>query len=112
MYPVGATGLAVLAYETCGHLPGNDDDEDIYNETVRAGMEYILNNGHTVPIGSQPHCYPDTDGDGIGIRLDSNVARQGYESAIAIMALVASGDSNAVATSTSSPTSTATVTST
>ncbi len=102
-FPVGASGLAILAYETRGHLPGNNDEEDIYNETVLKGMQYILNNSHTVPIGPQLYCYPDTDGDGIGIRFNSAAGVQGYETGISMMALVASGDSNMVASSTSSP---------
>ena len=36
------TGAAVMSFEENGHLPGNPDTEDIYAETVRQGLNWIL----------------------------------------------------------------------
>ena len=42
-YDMGATGLALLAFEENGHLPTNSYDEDIYAEYVRKGLDWLVN---------------------------------------------------------------------
>jgi hypothetical protein len=39
---VAITGAAVMAFEENGHLPGNTDTEDIYAETTRRGIDFLL----------------------------------------------------------------------
>ena len=41
-YGIGATGLAVLAFEENGHLPTNNTQEDIYAEAVMDGLTWLL----------------------------------------------------------------------
>ncbi len=95
-HKVGGTGAAILAFELQGHLPTNDIEKDIYAEYVCKGLDFIFAHAYRQELDEQKHGDPDTDGDEIGIYFKSG-GRGMYESAIAMMAIIASGSPNLIA---------------
>jgi hypothetical protein len=91
---VARTGLAVLKFETRAIEQGKDPMDIVnyeYAQEVIDGLAYIMANMHTQPIGVQPAGDPDGDGDGIGIYFNNCSGHDIYNSAIAMMAISASG---------------------
>ena len=92
---MGTTGLAVLAFEENAHYGNNDEDEDIYAETVQLGLDWILNTyGRTEFIEEQPAGDPDTDGDSLGVYFGNWPAV--YENGIAVLAVAASNQPDSI----------------
>jgi hypothetical protein len=89
------TAMALLAFEDNGHLPINDIDEDIYAEYVQAGLSYLFTTFYSTSVPVQGAGDPEadapgnTDHNGIGIGVNSD--RNGYETGMAMMAIVGSG---------------------
>ncbi|MFH2091120.1 MAG: hypothetical protein ABIJ31_02045 [Pseudomonadota bacterium] len=95
---VGETSMAMIAFENHGHnleAPASD----IYLKTVREGIRYIMNRAEIVDLSVQacigdPEGVPgdpayddlDTDNDGIGITF--YWGQEGYESPLAMLAIV------------------------
>jgi hypothetical protein len=94
-YPAAATAMALLALENNQHLPINDINEDIYAEYVQAGLDYLFTTFYSTPVPVQGAGDPEadapgnTDHNGIGIGVNSS--RNGYETGMAMMAIVGSG---------------------
>jgi len=95
-YPVGSTGLAVLAFENHGHLPTGDPAVDPYVDVVRKGLDYLFANAYRQDIGVQPAGDPDSNGNGFGIYFSSGEPL--YETGIVMMTIVASQAPDRVAT--------------
>ncbi len=89
------TAMALLAFEVNAHLPINDTNEDIYAEYVQAGLDYLFTRFYSTSVPVQGAGDPEddapgnTDHNGIGIGVNSS--RSGYETGMAMMAIVASG---------------------
>ncbi len=94
-YYAAPTAMALLAFEDNGHLPLNDYDEDIYAEYVQAGLDYLFTRLYVQSVPPQGAGDPeqvvcgnaDANGTGIGV----NSGRNGYETGMALMAVVGSG---------------------
>jgi len=85
-YPVACTGMAVLAFENFGHLPG--DLADPYHITVEKGLDYLFTQAHVQTLTAQPAGDPDTNGNGIGIYFSASDTI--YQTPMVLMAIVAS----------------------
>lgn len=72
-----STGMALLAFEENGHLPGNDIDDDIYSEYVRKGLNYLFGNATTMAMSPQTAGIPDINGNGLGVYVSSNTYANG-----------------------------------
>lgn len=94
---LGATGMAVQAWEIQGHKANGDYDTNPFVEDVRRGLNYCLSKTYSLPISVQPAGDPDTNGNGIG--LYSSLQSQLYETGIVLMALANSGDPDIIADS-------------
>ncbi|NIM98123.1 MAG: PKD domain-containing protein, partial [candidate division Zixibacteria bacterium] len=94
-YPAAATAMALLAFENNQHLPINDINEDIYAEYVQAGLDFLFTTFYSTSVPVQEAGDPEenapgnTDNNGIGIGVNSS--RNGYETGMAMMAIVGSG---------------------
>jgi hypothetical protein len=93
---VASTALAVLKFETRAIELGLDpmDEEYEYSAQVINGLDYIMTNAHNVPISPQPAGDPDSNGNDIGTYFNQDYTgayHVVYNSAIAMMALSASG---------------------
>ena len=88
-YDVAAAGFNVQAMEENGHLMFNDDSADIYAETVRKGLNWLLNNSTCArtTIAMQTSGDPDSNGNGKGAYLYDGVYANGIGAAALIMAL-------------------------
>jgi hypothetical protein len=88
---VASTGASTEAFEINGSLPNGDPDEDPYVETVQRGLNYLLSELYSEPVGQDatncPLGVPDANGNGFGLAVNGNVV---YESGIALMALSSS----------------------
>jgi hypothetical protein len=89
-YQVGATGLALIAFENHGHNL-QSADSNIYKKSVRQGVQWLLDHASQVGINNQ-RCIgnPDTNGNGKGVVIGN--AYHIYEPSIALLALVNSAD--------------------
>jgi hypothetical protein len=94
-YWIACTSMAVLAFENDGYHAG---DGSIYATNVAKGLDYLLANGYTQPIGAQPAGNPDTNGNGFGIYFNDPWGQVTYQTPMVLMALVGSQTPNAVAT--------------
>jgi hypothetical protein len=98
-YLVASTSTAVLVFEIHGHMPIGDKGEDPYVETVKRGLNYVFTRcySRTIsgPSSSCPYGNPDTNGNGIGIDINSGLPV--YEIGMVMMAIAASGDPNTIA---------------
>jgi len=86
---VATTATAVNAFEANTHVPTGDPADDPYVETVRLGLNYMLDRLQAETISVQPAGDPDTNGNGLGIRVNENY--YGYQSGMVMDALIASG---------------------
>jgi len=88
-YDVAAGGFNVQAMEENGHLMLNDDHADIYAETVRKGLNWLVNNSYCLrtAISMQTSGDPDSNGNGKGAYLYDGVYANGIGTAALIMAL-------------------------
>jgi RHS repeat-associated protein len=94
-YYANTTASAVQAYEINGHLETGDPDEDPYVNAVRGGIDYLLTTLRTYNIFPQGGEDPDTNGNGIGLYVNSS--RSIYETGAVMDAFVASGTPDAMA---------------
>jgi hypothetical protein len=96
-YQVGRGGQAILALEEQAGLLGISplDATYPYSQNVEDGLDYIFNLLQQVAIGNQTAGDPDTNGNGIGIRVGSHPS---YETGIALMAICASQEPTRVVT--------------
>jgi len=92
---VSPTAAAVAAFEMRGHFGTNDPVQDIYAETVQAGLEYIFSNLTTEAISAQPYGNPDSNGDGVGIH--STASAKAYEHGLIMYAIALSRSPNVLA---------------
>jgi len=95
-YPIATTGTAVLAFEVQGHQAGGDPVSDPYVGTVQRGLNYLLDQLQSQPIGAQPAGDPDANGNGLGLYAASEDSTVMYEVGIVAMALAGSGTPDAV----------------
>lgn len=95
-YYASATGSAIQAFEINGHLQEGDNQEDPYVETVNKGLGYMFLRLRQRAIGVQTYGDPDTNGNGIGIEVDSD--RPIYEGGMVMDAIASSSTPLAFAT--------------
>lgn len=94
-YAAAPTAMAILTFEDNGHLPINDINKDIYAEYVQAGLDYLFTTFYSISVPVQEAGDPEedaagnTDHNSIGIGVNSG--RNGYETGMAMMAIVGSG---------------------
>ncbi len=95
-YHASATAMALLAFENNNHLPINDYDDDIYAEYIQAGLDYLFTRFYVQsPLPPQGAGDPEqvvcgnADANNMGTGVNSN--RNGYETGMALMAIVGSG---------------------
>ncbi len=81
---IAGTGAALLSLEENGHKPNNNINTDIYAEYVRLGLDYLFSEIQVNTISTQPAGNPDTDGDGKGAFITSDV----YANGIASLAVI------------------------
>jgi RHS repeat-associated protein len=95
-YYVALTGSNVLAFENNGHLPNGDPLSDPYVEDVTRGLNFLFTQMVPQPLdpAQSPHGDPDTNGNGIGISINSS--RYTYEIGPAMMAVAASTTPEAI----------------
>ena len=86
---------SVNAFEVNGHVESGDPNNP-YVETVQRGMRTLFTCLAATGIGAQALGNPDTNGNGLGIRV--NQGNQLYQGGMAMDAIVASGTPDAVAT--------------
>jgi len=95
-YPIGATGMALVAFENHGHNL-QAPDSDIYKKSVQRGIQYLLDNASNQVIGSQANIGNpeandgDSDADNKGVLFGNDDM---YTASIAVLALVNSCDEN------------------
>lgn len=100
--PVASTAMAVLAFENFGHYGWNVSDP--YHTTVQNGLNWLFSTASVQPIdGTNSAGNPDTNGNGFGIGwyydgavVDGGVS--GYETPMALLAIVASNSQTSVTT--------------
>lgn len=97
--PITPAATAILAFEVQGHQADGDPGTDPYVETVQRGLNYLLDQMQSQPIGTQPAGDSDTDGNGPGLFAASNAGTVMYEVGIVAMALAGSGTPDAKARS-------------
>jgi len=71
-YSASPTASVVQAFEINGHLQEGDNCENPYVETVNDGFDYMFTTLRSRNIGHQTHGNPDTNGNGIGIEVNSS----------------------------------------
>jgi hypothetical protein len=89
----GKTGLAVLKLEDRAFELGFGSPFDPaypFSGNVQMGLDYLFAQAEVIPIWPQPAGDPDTNGNGIGIRIWFD--HPTYETGIAMMAIAASRD--------------------
>ena len=92
---LGATGMAVQAWEIQGHKADGNYNTNPFVEDVRRGLNYCLSRTYSLRVSPQLAGDPDTNGNGIG--LYSSLQSQLYETGIVLMALANSGDPDIIA---------------
>ena len=91
---LSATASAVNAFEANGHLESGNASNP-YTETVRYGLGYIFSQLRTELLGLQPAGDPDSNGNGIGIRPNTNYYP--YVGGAVMDAIITSGTPGALA---------------
>lgn len=95
-YGIGSTSAALLAFEENDHLPDEDDEEEIYAETVRKGLNTLFGQATTYNIGAAQHsdgiAVRDTDSNdnGRGIYFNGSSGHLTYSTPFAGMAVILS----------------------
>jgi fimbrial isopeptide formation D2 family protein len=101
---VGSTGFALVKLEErafeLGYTPF--DPNYLYKLNVEKGLAYLFSQVSIISISNQLHGNPDTDGDGIGIYINSG-SRTTYETGIVMMAIAASRAPDRIVNSPGSP---------
>lgn len=93
-YDVGSTSSSLLAFEENDHLPGEDDVEEIYAETIRRGLNTLFSLAVSHNIGSAQHsdgiAVRDTDSNNnnLGIYLNTSGGHRAYSTPFAGMAII------------------------
>ena len=100
-YQAGPTGLALIklqerAFEL-GYTPF--DPCYPYKQNVEKGLAYLFSQMSIIPISTQLHGNPDSEGDGNGVSVHSLT----YETGIAMMAIAASRAPDRIVNSPGSP---------
>lgn len=95
-YELPIAGFSLLAFEENGHLASYNDEDDIYAETVRKGLNYLLGKVARSAISVQSGGNPDSNGNGYGAYFFNNT----YSDAIPAAALIMSVTSQAAASNT------------
>lgn len=100
-YPLASTCVAVDAFQLHGSKVNADYGRDPYVETVQRGLNYLLGNTYSFPIGPQTAGNPDTNGNGIGVVANHSSSitdtRQTYIGGICMVTLASSGAPNRIA---------------
>jgi hypothetical protein len=68
-------------------LPSPFDPAYPYADNVAAGLNWLFDQGNTIPIVPQPAGDPDTDGDGLGVYFGPSWGHVTYTTASALMAI-------------------------
>ncbi|MBI5056096.1 MAG: PKD domain-containing protein [Nitrospirae bacterium] len=95
-YPIGSTGMALVALENHGHNL-QSPDSDIYKKSVQQGIQYLLNSAYNVQLSDQacigdPEANDgDTDNDDLGV-IFSGGGPEMYTDPIAMLAIVNSSE--------------------
>ncbi|MDD5705829.1 MAG: PKD domain-containing protein [Kiritimatiellae bacterium] len=89
-YRPSAAAGAVQALLTNGHRPEGDPTEDPYVETVNRGFDYLFSILQTRAMSAQPAGDPDTNGNGIG--LEVNTTHRGYQQGMTIDTIASTQD--------------------
>jgi len=101
-YRVANTGLALLKLETHATFMGMSplDPSYAYSDNVQAGLNWLFANSHNTTIGVQTYGDPDTNGTGIGVGVyeGGSTYLSPYQTGIALMAICASNEPNAIVT--------------
>jgi hypothetical protein len=89
---VGYTGFAVLKLETHALQTGQDPLDPAYEHysNVTAGLDYLFSMANTIPIVVQSAGDPDTNGNDLGVVIESGSGERMYETGVAMMAIAAS----------------------
>lgn len=93
-YSVGSTSSALLAFEENDHLPDEDDEDDVYAETVRRGLNTLFGMATAYNIGAAQHSdgivVRDTDSNdnGRGIYFPASGGHETYSTPFAGMAMI------------------------
>lgn len=95
-YPVSSTAMAVMAFEVNGFDSRDEREGNPYQRTVDRGLTHLLQSLETVELTAQPAGDPDTDGNGLGVRV-RKVDRPLYEVPLVAMALIAGQDPERIA---------------
>jgi len=97
-FPPAASAVSILAFENYGHRPINDPNDDIYQETVKAGLDYLCSVLYYYsPCPVQAHGNPDahgiypTPGTPDGRMMLLNWDRNNYQIGMLMMAFAAAG---------------------
>ncbi len=85
-YGVAATGLSILAFQENGHLPTNDPEIDVYAQTAKDGLDWLLtqSNNTVTSISTQTDGNPDANGNGKGALLYNNT----YANACGLLGII------------------------
>ena len=94
--PIGSTAMAALAFEVNGYDGRADRARTPYRETVDRALAYVLSRSEAVDLEPQPAGDPDSNKNGIGIRIEDK-GHQMYEVSLVAMALAASQDPDRLA---------------
>ncbi|MEW6221036.1 MAG: PKD domain-containing protein [Thermodesulfobacteriota bacterium] len=89
-YYASPTASAVQAFEINAHLQEGDNQENPYVETVSRGLDYMFLRLASYDIGVQTYGDPDTNGNGIGLGVDSD--RPIYEGGMVMDAIASSNN--------------------
>ena len=95
-YTSSPTASSVQAFMVHGHLETGDYDTDPYVETVARGLKYMFTTLRSQAIATQTYGNPDTNGNGIGIEVNSG--RPIYELGQVMDAIATTGTPNEVTT--------------
>ncbi|MCK4659598.1 MAG: hypothetical protein KAV82_08780 [Phycisphaerae bacterium] len=100
-YPLGATAVALDAFQLHGSKANGDYDGDPYVETVQKALNYLLYYTYAFNITAQPAGDPDTNGNGVGVVTNRSSSitdsRQTYLGGICMVTLASSGAPNRIA---------------
>ena len=108
-YSLGSTSAAILAFEENDHLPDEDDEDDVYAEVVRKGLNQLFSLATSYNIGAAQHsdgiAVRDTDSNdnGRGIYFNATSGHGGYSTPFAGMAIILSKRNAAEAQATMVP---------
>jgi hypothetical protein len=91
-YLVGGTGMAVLAFEKKGYYASEDS---IFADTVQRGLDYLFSRSYISNVDPASDAHHNN---GKGAVIYHVSSRSGYETPIAMMAIIATGTPNELIT--------------